>query len=159
MATKSTAVKLTLKITSFILRLFLNIVFYILIVIAIINVSKAAYKFTYQLYGPETVDEAPGREIILQIKVGESSMDVASKLEINRVIENKYSFYMKTKLSSYVIMPGTYKINSSMTEFGSLFIISSSASTNSGDIKTAIIYFAKFFIPELSLPPNVYILG
>jgi UPF0755 protein len=115
MATKSTTVKLTLKITSFVLRLLLNIMFYILVVFLVINVSKKAYEFTYQLYGPDTVDEAPGREIIFQIKKGESTMDVASKLELNLAIENKYSFYLKTKLQNLVIMAGTYIINSSMT--------------------------------------------
>lgn len=115
MATKSTTVKLTLKITSFILRLLLNIVFYILVVLLIVSVSKQAYKFTYQIYGPDSVDEAPGREIIFQIKKGESSMDIASKLKLNRAIENKYSFYLKTKIQALVIMPGTYIINSAMT--------------------------------------------
>lgn len=115
MATRSTAVKLTLKITSFIVRMLMNIFFYILVVVLIINVSKYAYTFTYQLYGPDTVDEAPGREIIFQINKGESKMDIATKLELNRAIKNKYSFYLKTKLQEYVIMPGTYIINSSMT--------------------------------------------
>lgn len=115
MATKSTAVKLTLKITSFILWILMNVIFYILVVILIVNVSKAAYNFTYQLYGPDTVDDPPGREIIIQIKKGESSMDVASKLEMNRAIENKYSFYVKTKLQKSTIMPGTYVISSAMT--------------------------------------------
>lgn len=107
--------KLTLKITSFTLRTLMNIAFYILMAILIMNCSKLAYDFTYQLYGPVTVDEEPGREIILQIKNGESSMDVATKLELQRVIVNKYSFYLKGKLQNKVIMPGTYVINSSMT--------------------------------------------
>ncbi len=115
MATRSTAVKLTLKITSLIVRMLMNIFFYIIVVIAIINVSKYAYTFTYQLYGPDTVDEAPGRDIIFQINKGESKMDIAAKLEINHAIKNKYSFFLKTKLQEYVIMPGTYVINSSMT--------------------------------------------
>jgi UPF0755 protein len=115
MATRSTAVKLTLKVTSLIVRMLMNIFFYILVVIVIINVSKYAYTFTYQLYGPDTVDEAPGREIIFQINKGESKMDIAAKLEINHAIKNKYSFYLKTKLQEYVILPGTYVINSSMT--------------------------------------------
>ena len=115
MATRSTAVKLTLKITSLIVRMLMNIFFYILVVIAIINISKYAYTFTYQLYGPDTVDEAPGREIIFQINKGESTKDIAAKLELNHAIKNKHSFYLKTKLQEYVIMPGTYVINSSMT--------------------------------------------
>lgn len=129
MATKSTTAKLTFKITSFILRLLLNIIFYIIVVVLIINVSKKAYEFTYQLYGPEAVDVAPGKEIILEINKGESSMDIASKLELNRAIENKYSFYLRTKLSEYVIMPGTYKINSSMTYDEILTVISDYSSS------------------------------
>jgi len=115
MATKSTAVKLTLKITSFIVRLLLNIVFYVLVVILIVNISKKAFEFTYEIYGPVTVDTAPGRDIIFQITKGESRMDIASKLEVNRAVKSKYSFFLKTKLQEYVIMPGTYVINSSMT--------------------------------------------
>jgi UPF0755 protein len=93
----------------------MNIFFYILVVLLIINISKYAYNFTYQLYGPVALEEAPGREIIFQIKKGESKMDIATKLEINRAIKNKYSFYLKTKLQEYIIIPGTYIINSSMT--------------------------------------------
>lgn len=116
MANKSTAVKLTLKITSFILRLLLNIVFYILVVLLIVNFSRTAYTFMYQLYGPDTVD-APGTgsPIIFQINKGESTMDIASKLELNRAIENKYSFYLKAKLEKKVIMPGMYEISTDMT--------------------------------------------
>ncbi len=113
--TRSTSVKVTLKVTSFILRLLMNIIFYILVIIAVVDFSKWAYQFTYQLYGPVSVDPAPGREIIFQINKGESTMDIANKLEINRVIVNKYSFYFKTKLQELTVMPGTYKINSSMT--------------------------------------------
>jgi UPF0755 protein len=61
------------------------------------------------------MDEAPGTEILFQIKQGESTMDIASKLELNRIIENKYSFYLKTKLQKLQIMAGTYKVNSAMT--------------------------------------------
>jgi UPF0755 protein len=115
MATKSTAVKLTLKITSFVVRLLLNIVFYVLVVILIINISKKAFEVTYEIYGPVAVDESPGRDIIFQIGKGESKMDVATKLEVNRLIRSKYAFFLRMKLSDDVVMPGTYVINSSMT--------------------------------------------
>lgn len=116
MANKSTAVKLTLKISSFILQFLLNIVFYVLVVLLIVNFSKTAYTFTYQLYGPDTVDTpGTGSPIIFQINKGESTMDIASKLELNRAVENKYSFYLKTKLEKKVIMPGMYEISTDMT--------------------------------------------
>ena len=98
-------------------------------VIAIINFSKYAYTFTYQLYGPDTVDVAPGREIVFQIKKGESKMDIATKLELNHAIKNKYSFFLKTKLQEYVIMPGTYVINSSMTYDEILSVVTDSSNS------------------------------
>ncbi len=116
MGNKSTGIKITLKITSFILRLLLNITFYILVVILIVNLSKAAFNFAYQLYGPDTVAaKGQGTKILLQIKEGESTMDVASKLELMHAIKNKYSFYLKAKLQGEVLMPGTYELSTDMT--------------------------------------------
>ncbi len=115
MADKSTSMKVTLKVSSFVLRILLNIVFYGLVVIAVIFVCKQAFRFTYQIYGPVTVDEPPGRVIRIEIKKGDSTMDVAKKLELNRAIVNKYSFLLKTKLQDHNIMAGTYEINTSMT--------------------------------------------
>lgn len=115
MASSSTSLKLTLKISSFILRLLLNIIFAVTVVIFVIYGSQKAFDFTYQLYGPVTVEQEPGRNIPIQINKGESTMDIASKLELNRVIVDKNSFYFKTKLQSKLIMPGTYRLNSSMT--------------------------------------------
>lgn len=132
MAIKSTSVKLTLKITSFIIRFLLNIVFYILVVMLIINVSKSAFDFTYQLYGPVTMDEAPGVTIDnFVIKKGESTMNVASKLELNRVIKNKYAFYLKVKLQNIALMPGVYTVNTSMTYNEIINVISNYDESNS----------------------------
>lgn len=116
MATKSTSVKVTLKISSFILRLLLNIIFYALVVFLVIYTSKTAYEFAYQLYGPDAVDnESNDRDIVIKINKGDSTMDVASKLELNRAIKNKNSFWVKVKLQNLLIMPGTYELKSSMT--------------------------------------------
>lgn len=116
MANKSTNMKITLKITSFILRLLLNITFYTLVAILIINFSKKAFNFTYQLYGPVTVDpKDKGTSIMVQIKKGESTMEVASKLELVHAIKNKYVFWVKAKLKKKVILPGTYELSTDMT--------------------------------------------
>ncbi len=81
-----------------------------------------------------TVDEEPGRTIPIRINKGESSMDIASKLEQNRVIVDKYSFYFKVKLQNKVIMPGTYKVNSSMTYDEILDIITDYSKSEVQDI-------------------------
>lgn len=115
MASKSTSVKVTLKIASFVLRLLLNIVFYVLVVILIMDVSKKAFDFTYQLYGPVSADQGVGKTIKIDIREGDSTMDVANKLELNHAIKNKYAFYLKARLQNLMIMPGRYTVSTSMT--------------------------------------------
>ncbi len=134
MASNSTSVKLTLKITSFVLRLLLNIFFYIVLIILIISASKMAFDFTYQLYGPVRMEAAPGTNVSFTIQKDEPTMDLAAKLEGGLLIENKYAFYLKTKLQKSVILPGTYKLNTSMTMDEILKkITDSSASTDQKD--------------------------
>ncbi|MGB8450693.1 MAG: hypothetical protein WCD89_00035 [Anaerocolumna sp.] len=137
MTSKPTSAQLVLKITSFILRLLLNILFYTIVVILIVRASKITYDFCYEIFGQVTVTGEPGRDIEIQISKGESTMNVASKLELKRIIVNKYSFYMKAKLKKFTIMPGTYALNTSMT-YDDIFAIitvptaGDTDSTNSG---------------------------
>lgn len=111
---KATSTNLILKISGGIVRLFLNILFYVIVAMLIIRVGTFAYEFTYEVFGSVTVDAEPGREKDFQILKGESTMEIANKLETSKLIVNKYSFYLKTKLKNYDIMPGTFVLNSSM---------------------------------------------
>lgn len=116
-ASKSANTKIVLNITSFILHILLNIIFYVLVVLIVSRLSTAAYDFAYQLYGTVSVEEAPGTDVKIQIKKGESTMTLAKKLEYNRVILNKNSFFVRAKLSTSAkkpILAGTYILNTSM---------------------------------------------
>ncbi|HHT96974.1 MAG TPA: endolytic transglycosylase MltG [Clostridiales bacterium] len=115
METKSTSSKIAFRIIGSVFRFVLNVLFYILIATAIISVSRQAYTFTYQIYGDVSVEQAPGRDILFQINKGESSMDISKKLEINRLIVDKNPFLIKAKLQKANILPGTYRLNTSMT--------------------------------------------
>jgi UPF0755 protein len=115
MTSKPTTTQIVFKISSFILRTLLNALFYTVIVIVTIRACKITYDFSYQVFGQVAASEEPGRDVEIQIKKGESTMNIASKLELNKVIVNKYSFYLKAKLKSHNLMPGTYILNTSMT--------------------------------------------
>lgn len=115
MSVRTTRTKVILNITNLVLHLFLNILFYVFVIFAITRLSAEAYDFSYQIFGSKTLDQAPGRDVTIQIKKGESTRNISSKLELNRVIENQYSFFVKTKLMNYNLLPGTYVVNSSMT--------------------------------------------
>ena len=113
-AKKNNSTTMALSAATFMLNLALTVLFYIIVVIAISKASSAVYTYAYQIYGNVSVEAAPGRTVNVVIEDGETTMNVASKLELNKVIENKYTFYIRTKLSGKTIYPGTYQVNTSM---------------------------------------------
>lgn len=114
MAKRSTQTKIALKITHGVIHMMLNLLFYCVVVLIMIKACTMAYNFSYQLFGNVTVSEAPGIERQIVVEKNESTMSVASKLELYKLIENKYSFYVRAKLTGEVIKPGTYVVNSAM---------------------------------------------
>lgn len=113
--TKPTSAQLVLRVTLGIIKILLNILFYVVVVVLIVKASGITYDFTYQIFGQVSAAPAPGHDVDIQIKKGESTLNIALKLETNKLIKNKYSFYVKAKLQSHAIMPGTYVLNTSMT--------------------------------------------
>lgn len=105
---------LVLKLTGSMLQIFLNIIFYSVLIIAVARFSVEAYTIGYQIFGSVAVDEEPGHEVELEITEDESLLNLAKRLEVSKLIENKYSFYLKAKLNNRVIIPGKYTLYSSM---------------------------------------------
>lgn len=107
--------RLIFDVFSTILYILLNIIFYIIVVFMIIKVSKYAYDFSYQVFGKASVTVGkPDSEVSIEIKKGDSTMALADLLEKRKIILNKYSFYLRAKLSKSSIQPGKYKLHSSM---------------------------------------------
>lgn len=111
---KSTTGKLALRFLTALIRFTLNIIFYIIVVTAIIKAADYVYHFSYQVFGSVAMEEKPGTDVTVQIFRGETTMNIATKLETKLVVTNKYSFMIKTRLKKYDIMPGTYVLNTSM---------------------------------------------
>lgn len=111
---KSTSGKLALRLTGAITRFILNIIFYILVAAAVYKGATFLYHFSYEVFGSVARAPEPGTNVPIQIYRGETTMNIATKLETSLVIVDKYSFYFKTKLKNYDIMPGTYILNTSM---------------------------------------------
>ena len=124
---KSTSGKLALRLTGAISRFIINTIFYLVVVFVIIKGADYVYHFAYQVFGSVAKEEAPGTNVPVQIFRGETTMNIASKLETSLVIVNKYSFLLKTKLKEYNIMPGTYILNTSMDYNDILDIITNPA--------------------------------
>ena len=114
MAKRSAKTKVALRVTNGLLHLLLNAVFYCIVVFIIVKACSATYDFSYQLFGDVRVDTVNPIERQLVIEKDESTMSVASKLELYKIIDNKYSFYVRAKLTNEKILPGTYVVSSDM---------------------------------------------
>lgn len=105
-----------------VIHIFLNIIFYILVVYAIVMASRFVYTFSYQVFGSVKMTEKASNDIEITINKGDSTMKVATLLEREKIIPNKYSFYVRAKLAKQNILPGKYKLNGSM-DYGQIFEI------------------------------------
>lgn len=115
MVQKKNGTKIAIDVVGFILHLLLNIIFYAVVIFAIYKVGTTAKDFCYQVFGAYTMDAEPGINAEITIKDGASTMEVASALEMNRLIPNRYSFYLKVQLMRSKILAGTYILNTAMT--------------------------------------------
>ncbi|BBF43264.1 hypothetical protein lbkm_1951 [Lachnospiraceae bacterium KM106-2] len=114
MAKQSMNTKAAYKVTSSVLHLILNALFYVLVIFVLVKACTFSYQFAYQVFGSVQVEQAPGTDRVVDIRKGEATMDLATALEMKNIIVNKYSFYLRAKLANERIMPGTYTLNTSM---------------------------------------------
>ncbi len=89
----------------------------LLIVYATIHLSKTGYEYGYRLFTETAVDEAPGEDVLVQVKPDMSNRQIAQMLEEKGLVRDSKLFYLQLKLSAYShsIQPGVYTLNTSMT--------------------------------------------
>lgn len=130
---RSAASKFALRVSRSVLNVFMNILFYAVVIVVIVRASSYAYDFSYQVFGSMSKDDKPGYDVEIQILPGESTYNIAMKLETKEVIINKYSFFVKTKLKKYNIIPGTFVLNTSMDYDEILEVITDASKSITGD--------------------------
>lgn len=106
--------RIVLNIFGAVIHIFLNIIFYLVIIYLVVKTSHYAYNFAYQVFGSVSVTKNSGYTTELVINKGESTMDIAKVLDAKKIIANKYSFYLRAKLTKQNILPGTYTVSSDM---------------------------------------------
>lgn len=110
---KSNTSKIVLKMTGSILQLMVNVIVYTLLILLIVRAGGQAYTFAYRIFGSVSMDTI-GMNVTIQIDEEEPDMNVASKLELNKVIPDKYSFYVKMKLTKTELQSGEFVVNTAM---------------------------------------------
>ena len=92
-----------------ILILVLNMIFYVVIVFATVEVCKFTYSFANEVFGEVMAEAPPGQDKVFVI---------AKNLEREGIVPNAYSFYIRLKLSlsdTNIVAAGSYNLNTSMT--------------------------------------------
>ena len=129
-----------LNVVKVFMSIFLSIIFYMLVVIAIMKAGKFSYDFMYQIFGDVSVQEAPGTDLEFEVNdENESLMSVASRLEYSKLIVNKYSFFIRAKLDSSgisgaCIKTGTFELNTSMN-YADILSVITDKSTEGDEVK------------------------
>lgn len=113
--TKPNGVRILLHISIAILVVGMMAIFYGIVAYGIKYAGSYSYDFAYRVFGDVAAEAAPGRDVKVTIMKGETSMNIASKLQDAKVIVDKYSFFVKLKLKEYDIMPGTFVLNTAMS--------------------------------------------
>lgn len=110
---KSEEARMTASLLRLLMGLIMNIVFYAVAVFLIIYFAKAAYTFSYQVFGNQVMDNAPGKSITITVDEKDTMQAVAKTLEQQKIIIDSSSFYMRAILTEKEVHPGTYTVNSS----------------------------------------------
>lgn len=100
-----------------VLRVILGLLLYTVLVLGIIYMSREAYRFSYQVFGNDTMAKKPGTDVIITIRRGDTTREISEMLEYKNVIRNDLSFFVRAKLmvnDLNPILPGVYKLNTSM---------------------------------------------
>lgn len=145
---RSSGTRVLLRLTGGFLGVCLNIVIYVILIYFLIKAVHVSYDYAYRIFGNVAVEEEPGRDVKIQILKGESTMNVATKLETNKVILDRYSFYIKIQLGNmasgskdvssskkkYDIKGGTYILNTSMNYDQILAMITDASNSIEGEV-------------------------
>lgn len=106
------ASKIVLKFVSISFKIMvLLVVFY-----SVFTLAEDAYGFGYRVFTEESMEDAPGRDVIVQVTEGMSAYDLAGVLQKKKLVREKELFFAQLELSAYAkdVKPGIYTLNTSM---------------------------------------------
>ena len=98
------------------MKMALRIIIIALVILLLVYLGRAVFDFGLSVFSNRTMDPPPGRQVTVVVKQGDSSGDVGEMLESKGLVEGKWTFVVREKLSKYSgkIQPGTYTLNTSM---------------------------------------------
>jgi UPF0755 protein len=108
------------------IRMGISVIVILLVVYFGVRIASVGYDFGYRVFTETAVDEAPGKDALIQVKEDMSEYEIAQQLEESGMVRDAKLFYLQWKLSVYSgkAAPGVYTVNSSMTPQEIMAVIS-----------------------------------
>ncbi len=98
-----------------VIRLAIDVIVYLIIIALLIFCCRYLYNFCFRVFGSASVtDSGNAYSMSITVSQGETTMEVAERLEEYGLILDKYSFTVKARLDKASIKPGTFIISSDM---------------------------------------------
>jgi UPF0755 protein len=114
------------KVLMAILKVIFSIMIILVIIVLTVHLCQTGYDYGYRFFTETPVAEAPGEDVLVQVKDDTTSMGLAKMLEQKGLIRDAKLFYMRLELSAYrnSIQPGIYTLNTSMTPKEMMMVMS-----------------------------------
>lgn len=89
----------------------------LLIILGMGRLCYGAYDMGYRIFTEQPVDEVPGRDVIVVVEKGTSSLALGKTMEEKGLVRSAYLFWIQMNLSAYAgkVQPGTYTLSTSQT--------------------------------------------
>lgn len=104
------------RITTAIITISIKLMVLALLILLLYEAVVRGFAFGHEIFYAEAAEAAPGREITVEIKEGETAKEAAGNLKKKGLITNDFAFWFQSIFYDYQdIYPGTYTLNTSMT--------------------------------------------
>ena len=110
----------------------LKAVFAVLVVMFLYKGTIMAYDYGYRIFKEDTMTQAPGLDIEVQITMGKSVKEIGEILVNKGLIRDANLFYLQNIVSEYKdkLIPGVYTLNTAMTMQEMMKIMSTETEDN-----------------------------
>lgn len=92
-----------------------KLVFYTLVAALLFLGARKGYAFGYSVFYAPGMEEAPGRDVTVEIDGKESISEVGAILEKDGLIRDSAAFSLQAKCYDYEVKKGSFRLNTSQT--------------------------------------------
>lgn len=107
----------TKQIIVAVLGMILKVAVAVFVIVIVYKGAVMAYDYGYRVFQEPPVAEKPGTDVVVEITVGKSALQIGEILAAKGLIRDARLFYVQNLLSHYKdkLRAGTYTLNTSMT--------------------------------------------